>query len=571
MHRLAHRLAVFLCLGAFACGASEPPFVEPPVITPGDNGWLRLTLTPKYSEILLDETKRRTRVYAGAFSPPTWQVARGGIFAVTLNNELPEQPTNLHFDGMSVTPIDNDTWSGDDVFASVEPGASRFYFFRVPADHPAGIFSYRAAPFGLTAGQVGNGMAGAIVVTGSLDAFPQLAGLSQRMMVLKDVQYAADGSLLTPPDTGATTVLTVNGLVRPRLKAQPGEMQLWNILNASADLYYRISLAGHTLHELARDGNLHTRLVARQSILLPPSARTQVLISAADEGEYLLTAARMGNQPPDFEEFFAGASPLYSAGACAAEVPVNTTGCSGLAAETCMGPQGPCLAGGTLLTLWVKGDRVLSPQLPSDDQFPAVSDLRDTARCRRRVVNLQASLDGQDLFINDQPFDSSRIDFEVDLAQEEDCVEEWQINNCTGENHVFHIGQVDFQVIEVDGVASQFLGYQDTVNVPFRDCDRFREESSQCQSREVDERVWPLYSCPTDDDPRGRVVVRIPFTPVSAGKFTFQCAEAGHADNGMMGVVEVCGDGAVACSGDLDPGTDPDDRDPVTPGRDDEF
>ncbi|MEO2167444.1 MAG: multicopper oxidase domain-containing protein, partial [bacterium] len=422
MHRFSHRLAAFLCFGVFACGASDPPFEEPPVITADDKGELRLTLTPKYSQILLDEEDTRTRVYAGAFAPPTWELAPGDTFVVTLENELSEQPTNLHFDGMNVTPIANDTWSGDDVFVSVEPGASQLYFFKVPDDHPTGVFSYRASPFGLTAGQVGNGMAGAIVVTGLLDPFPQLAGLPQRMMLLKDVQYAADGSLLTPPDTAVTTLLTVNGQVRPRIKAQPGEMQLWNIVNGSADLYYRISLAGHTLHELARDGNLHTRLVAQQRILLPPSARTQVLVSAADDGEYLLTAALMGNEPPDYDEFFTGANPIYSAGACAAEIPINSTGCSNLVSETCMGPQGPCVAGGTLLTLVVDGDRVLSPQLPSDDQFPSVPDLRDAARCRRRVVNLQASLDGQEFFINEQPFDAERVDFEVDLAQEEDCV-----------------------------------------------------------------------------------------------------------------------------------------------------
>jgi suppressor of ftsI len=565
MQRFSGRLAALLCLGALACATSDPPFEEPPVVVVDDDGLLRLTLTPKYSQISLDETETRARVYSGSFAPSTWQLARGDRFAVTLRNELPEQATNLHFDGMNVTPIENEFWSGDNVFVHLEPGASQLYFFGVPDDHPQGLFSYRAAPFGLTAGQVGNGMVGAIIVTGMLDPFPQLAGVPQRLMLLKDVQYAADGSLLTPPNTLATTLLTVNGQVRPRVKAQPGELQLWNIVNASADLYYRISLAGHTLHELARDGNLHTRLVARQSILLPPAARTQVLVSAAADGEYLLTAALMGNEPPNYEEFFTGASPVYPVGACAAEAAVNTTGCSNSAPGTCMGPQGPCLAGGVLLTLVVDGDRVLSPQLPSDDQFPSVPDLRDSARCRRRVVNLQESLDGQDFFINDQPFDAGRIDFEVDLAQEEGCVEEWQINNCTGENHVFHIGQVDFQVIEVDGVTSEFMGYQDTVNVPFRDCDRFQVAPSECEAREVDERVWPLYSCPTDDDPRGRVVVRIPFTTVSAGKFTFQCAGAGHADNGMMGVVEVCGDGLVECSRPDSP-----DRDPVTPGRDDD-
>lgn len=577
MHRFLF-LALLLVAAATGCGESAPTFVEPPVLTADEEGELRLTLTPKYSTIALNDDADddvRARVYMDSFAPATLQVSPGDTFRITLTNELRDEPTNLHFDGMNVSPLDSAEGAGDDVFLSVEPQETQEYEVPIPSWHPAGIFSWRAAPAGYTAGQVGNGMAGAVLVTGILDSFPQISGIQQRLFLLKDVQFAGDGSLLTPPDTMRETTLTVNGLEKPVLKAQPGEVQLWNIANASADLYYRLALANHTLYELARDGNLHTRLLLRDTILLPPSARVSVLVSAGEEDEYALSAQPLGNQPPGFEEFFPdGTDPVYSAGACGSAMLDNTAGCENSAAARCMGPQGPCLVGGTLATLRVKGDRVVSPQLPSEDQFPEVADLRDSRRCRRRVVNFQEGPAGRAFYINDKPFSPDRTDFQVRLDAGEECVEEWQINNCTGENHVFHIGQVDFQVIEAEGTPVPFTGYQDTVNVPFRDCDRFEGLDPECKVQEIDGEVWPIYGCPSGDDPTGRIVIRLPFATAALGRFTFQCAEAGHSDNGMMGTIEVCDDIFIPCTPEPTPAPSPtptptpnDGREPVTPGR----
>jgi FtsP/CotA-like multicopper oxidase with cupredoxin domain len=85
-------------------------------------------------------------------------------------------------------------------------------------------------------------------------------------------------------------------------------------------------------------------------------------------------------------------------------------------------------------------------------------------------------------------------------------LEEWTIRNISGELHVFHIHQLDFQVTEVNGVKQAFIGYQDTVNVPYQ----------------------------------GRVKILIPFTnPVIVGKFVYHCHILEHEDKGMMAVIQV--------------------------------
>jgi suppressor of ftsI len=110
----------------------------------------------------------------------------------------------------------------------------------------------------------------------------------------------------------------------------------------------------------------------------------------------------------------------------------------------------------------------------------------------------------------------SRVDTTVPVGH----VEEWTLLNATNELHVFHIHQLDFQVVEIDGEPQPFVGYQDTVNMPVQ------------------------RPGPNGTTVPGSVVVRIPFTnPVIAGKFVYHCHIMAHEDNGMMAVIEVTGGG----------------------------
>ena len=527
------------------CGESTPVFLEPPVIE-AEDGVLSLTLKPKYTRLSVNDLDLEGRAYMGLFAPATLRVSRGDRFEIQLENQLPSESTNLHFDGMSVSPLMQGWAAGDDVFLDVGPGEAQFYSVVVPDDHPQGLFTYRPSRFGEIASQIGNGMAGAIIVEGVLDPFPQLAGITERVLVLKDLQRS--GSVIfDQPDPEQLKMLTVNGQVRPRLKARPGEMQFWSVANASANLHYRLQLADHTFYEVARDGNRHTRLLALQNIDLPPSARSQFLILARNEGKYAFSAATLGNRPPGYDTFFSGSSPLYTAGACAEAEVAETTGCDGLDASTCMGPQAPCVVGGSLGTLVVEDDKVIAPQLPSEGQFPTLTDLREEPRCRRRTFRFEQGPKGDVFTIDGRSFDPDRIDAEVRLTSEEGCVEEWRLENCSGRNHVFHIGQVDFQVLEINGSPVEFVGYQDTVTIPFRDCERYESVPTECQAREIEGKIYPVYSCPDSRNPRGEVLVRIPFGPVSAGKFTFRSAAADLSDAGMAAAMEVCSDDEYPC------------------------
>ncbi len=70
--------------------------------------------------------------------------------------------TNFHTHGLWVSPSGN----SDNVLISIAPGSEHQYEYDVPADHPAGTFWYHPHAHGAGFGQVGSGMAGALIVTG---------------------------------------------------------------------------------------------------------------------------------------------------------------------------------------------------------------------------------------------------------------------------------------------------------------------------------------------------------------------------------------------------------------------
>ncbi len=539
-------LGAALLVAACSPGGGGNRLREPRVIESGRGGVLRATLTARATGVRVGGRVVKSTVYDGELAPPTLRVAPGDTIRLELRNRLPEDRTNLHYHGMSVSPLPNADGLGDDVFVDAAPGGDILYSIAIPADHPAGMFYYHPHEHGLTEAQIGGGMSGAIVVDGLLEPFPQLADIRQRVLLLKDVQILPDGKVNSPPDTGEPTTRTVNGQVNPRIGIRPGEMQLWSVGNVGADLYYDLSLDGHVLYEVARDGNRRTQLVARNHIMLPTAARAEFLVIGGPAGAYALRALPQGNRPPGYDPFFDGGNPVYDGGSCADASIDNTVGCDSSDPETCMGPQSDCNTGGVLATLISHGSPVETPALPAADQFPPVDDLRDRPVCRQRTFDFEESVTGSPFFINGRQFDIDRIDTVVPLEPAEGCVEEWVINNCTGENHVFHIHQLDYQVVESDGVALPFVGHQDTVNLPFRDCER--NAGGSCVTRVVEGQAWPLYACPSAGSPQGQVVLRVPFdNAVIAGKFVYHCHIGEHEDNGMMAVIEVCDGQQVPC------------------------
>jgi FtsP/CotA-like multicopper oxidase with cupredoxin domain len=92
--------------------------------------------------------------------------------------------TNLHFHGLTVPPICH----VDEVLrTSIPAGAPPFeYRFRIPAHEPPGLYWYHPHIHGFTTAQVLGGASGALIIEGIERANPALAGMAERVLVIRD-------------------------------------------------------------------------------------------------------------------------------------------------------------------------------------------------------------------------------------------------------------------------------------------------------------------------------------------------------------------------------------------------
>src|SRR3984893_18209716 len=236
--------------------------------------------------------------FNGQPNAPTLRLSPVGQLKITYVNDLPAKPpekclagpcmdmTNLHFHGLTVSP---DAPQDDVLTMLAMPGKKLHYTVQIPKDHPPGLYWYHTHPHGESYRQVLDGMSGAIVIEGIESYFPALAGLPERVLIVRgrsvgkdaqstelkqrvDLSSEVCGGEKEPPEE----IMTVNGFVRPQIQIAPGERQFWRIVNASADRYVDLQVEGQTFEIVAMDGMpiaLHDpndRTSIAEHVMLPP-------------------------------------------------------------------------------------------------------------------------------------------------------------------------------------------------------------------------------------------------------------------------------------------------------------
>jgi suppressor of ftsI len=393
-----------------AGGISAETFRDPPVVA-SSAGNLKVSLTPRLSTVSVAGHEATLMAYNGLYTPPTLRVHPGDTIRLRFMNALSE-PTSLHTHGLTVSPRGN----SDNVFLHVAPGQTQDYEFRLPANHPPGLFWYHPHPHGFSDEQVRNGMAGGLIVEGLLDSFPTLRHLPERLLFLKGLQLENGRVVIT--HIGEHVIRTINGVVNPVIVLHPRETELWRIGNQSADLYFLLTLDSHHFKLVARDGNRRSRISTADTIRLSPGARAEVLVTAGAPGVYLL---RTGN--------------------------IDT------------GPEGNQYPGTVMATVRVEGPPATPVALPP--ALLPVEDLRGRVTNRRTIV-FSETADGDTLFIDGKTFDPNRTDVHVKLG----AIEEWTIRNMGVELHTFHIHQGPFQLVSINSVPQPVDDHRDIVDVP---------------------------------------------------------------------------------------------------------
>ena len=136
--------------------------------------------------------------YEGSVLGPTLRLREGERAWVRFANGL-EEPTNLHLHGLHVSP------EADAPFLHLEPGEEHVHEFDVP-EGAADTYWYHPHPHGSVEGQLGAGLAGALIVEGPTDSLLGGTEAEERLLVLKE-SSALRGPPPRTPDTQGPTRL----------------------------------------------------------------------------------------------------------------------------------------------------------------------------------------------------------------------------------------------------------------------------------------------------------------------------------------------------------------------------
>jgi FtsP/CotA-like multicopper oxidase with cupredoxin domain len=389
----------------------EQPFVNPPMLYSRD-GHLHIDLVAAPATYTIQGYQFQGMFYNGQYMPPVWRLHPGDRLTVTLHNGL-AQETNLHFHGLSVSPLKN----GDNVFIHIPPGETFNYDIKIP-EGQAGLFWYHPHMHGSVDQQIIGGMSGGIIIEGSDGYYPYLKHLTERVILLKHHPIGrADYEEL----------VTVNGVSAPTIPIKPGEAQFWELGNIGADRFLLLKIDGMPFYVIGRDGHFIHRPVRMDEVLLGPAERVSAIVVGGKAGRYEFKSVKF-----KFDE----AQPRLP------EVALGT-----------VVSQGPPVDIAT-------AEAEVSAQHVNGSLD--VDTIRSSAIAHRRTFIFSRNADKTKFFINRKVFDEDSTDVVVKLGD----TEEWTIRNEDSQYHNFHIHQTGFLVTEVNGSPEHFDGLRDTFSIP---------------------------------------------------------------------------------------------------------
>ncbi len=401
---------------------------EPAALTSRD-GILDVQLTAGAGVALAG---RRTQAlgYNGTSPGPTLRVAPGDLLRVSLTNAL-EETTNLHTHGLHVSPKDN----SDNVFRMVEPGQGATYEYVIPADHPAGTFWYHPHHHGTVADQVFGGLFGAVVVAG----LGTSGEARERVLVISDTTLTAGGEVAQVSTQQVMAgregeLVLVNGQLRPVIGSTAGSPERWRVINACTSRFLELQLDDHTWGFLGYDGQALGNPVPRDTVVLAPGNRADLLLEPLGAGTFTLRTL------------------------------AHDRGGMGMM----MGDAGSTSTGATLATVQVaSGTAAGGPTPPWTAPARHVADLRDGTVSARRTITFTMGMGmgggGMEFGFDGRQFDPSRVDQQVALGT----IEEWTIANTSPMDHPFHLHVWPMQVMDAPDVDhSGPPDWRDVVTVP---------------------------------------------------------------------------------------------------------
>ncbi|HCS59796.1 MAG TPA: copper oxidase [Microbacterium sp.] len=384
--------------------------------------------------------------FNGSFLGPTLRAERGEQVAFEITNQLPEA-TSVHWHGMHLpAAMDGGPHQMIDQGETWRPAWM--------IDQPASTLWYHPHPHGETEKHVYLGLAGMFILDddASLAAdLPSEYGVDDLPLIVQDRSFDSNGRLELNNDGSEPGMLgdtvMVNGTVGAYQEVTTERVRL-RLLNGSSARTYTFAFEDRPMTMIASDGGFLEAPVERDQIRLAPGERAEVIVEFApgetarvqsvktDLGGVAVPATSGGNDEFDVLEFRAASSLTPS-------------------------PE----------PSWPQARDAVADELHEDE----ASVTRDFVLNNREI--------------NGEEMDMSRIDEVVHVGD----TEVWEVRSTQPIPHSFHIHDVQFRVLTIDGQAPppELAGPKDTIylnpNLTYRLLVRFEDY--------VDPKMPYMYHC----------------------------------------------------------------------------
>ena len=411
---------------------------------------------------------------------------------------------NVHFHGTNTSP----RCHGDQVIHTlINSGQTFIYSLKFPISEPPGLYWYHPHVHGIAEAAVQGGASGAIVVEGIENIQPAVAGLPERVLIVRD-QTIPNGPMPgggVPSWDVSLNYVPISYLPLPHtsyqpaiIEMKPGQQEFWRVANASADTILDLQLqydgVVQPLQVVAldgvptgsQDGTRQGKLVTQTDILVAPAARAEFIVTgpSATVNQATFETLNIDTGPGGDSD---PARPLASIVTTAAPPPLPVIPAPSQAPY-------PQLFEGLAAAPVIARRTLYFSEVLSDPTNPA------------SPTNFFITVDGATpvLFDPNNP---------PAIKTTQGSVEDWIVQNRTMENHEFHMHQIHFLLLEQNGVPvpAQQRQFLDMIQVPY----------------------W------TGTGPYPSVKVRMDFRGPDIGDFVYHCHILGHEDNGMMAIIRV--------------------------------
>ena len=459
---------------------------------------------------------------------PTLHVQPGDVLVLTLTNLVPEgtgkmpdmpgmdmsrageggcgalnmtsSSVNLHYHGTNTPPICHQ----DEVIRTIINSGQTFrYEVHFPKNEPPGLYWYHPHIHGLATAAVQGGASGALIVEGIENVNPEVAGLPQRLIVIRDQEPVnpppKHRKVSRPDDDDAAADLSVNYIpvggpqfIPAQFSMKPGERQFWRVVNSAAvsildlQLIYDGKLQPMEVIALdgvpigSQNGSGRGTSFTRNHLFIPTAGRAEFIVTGppANVREARLITRKVDTGPggdPDPKR------PLFN-------IDVSESG----------------------------NVKTRLPKVPATSGPPPAPRFADLTKATpTKTRKLYFSEDDTNFYITvagqtPKPYD---MDDPPAIVTTQGSVEDWIVENRSEENHEFHMHQIHFALIERDGkpVSAEDQQILDTVNIPY----------------------WK------GTGPYPSVTVRMDFRGPDIGDFVYHCHILDHEDGGMMAIIRV--------------------------------